>query len=236
MQEILGLMRNAIDKYNMIENGDKIAVAVSGGKDSVVLLAGMAGLKRFYPKQFELVAITLDPCFNSKETDYSRIEELCGRLNVPYHIKRTDLGDVIFREREEKNPCSLCARMRRGILHDTAKEYGCNKIALGHHMDDAVETFIMNLFMGGQIGSFSPVSYLSRKDLYMIRPMILAEERIVENVLKRNNLPVVKSECPVDGITERQNTKELLKELEEKYPALRQKIIGAMQKGNISKW
>lgn len=236
MQKLLSLVRAAIDKYNMIEDGDRIAVCVSGGKDSVVLLKCMAELGRFYPKSFELCAVTLDPCFFGEYGDYSEIERLCVEKNIPYTVKRTDLYNVIFETRKEKNPCSLCARMRRGLLHDTAKELACNKIALGHHMDDAAETFLMNLFSGGRAECFSPVSYLSRKDLYMIRPLIFAYESDIERVVRKENLPIVKSNCPADENTHREEMKQLLKELEKKYPAIRQKIVGAMQAGNISNW
>lgn len=236
MQKLLSLVRAAAEKYNMIENGDRIAVCVSGGKDSVALLKCMAELRRFYPKSFEICAITLDPCFFGTEGDYSDIEKLCSENNIAYTVKRTDLYNVIFETRKEKNPCSLCARMRRGLLHDTAKELGCNKIALGHHLDDAAETFLMNLFSGGRAECFSPVSYLSRKDLYMIRPLIFAYESDIERVVRKDNLPIVKSNCPADENTHREETKMLLRELEKKYPALRQKLIGAMQTGNISGW
>lgn len=236
MQKLLSLVRAAVEKYNMIEYGDKIAVCVSGGKDSVALLKCLIELRRFYPKHFEVCAITVDPCFFGKEGDYSAIEKLCNENGVAYTVKRTDLYNVIFEIRQEKNPCSLCARMRRGLLHDTANELGCNKIALGHHIDDAAETFLMNLFSGGRAECFSPVSYLSRKDLYMIRPLIFAYEADILRVVRKENLPVVKSNCPVDEKTHREETKMLLSELEKKYPALRQKIIGAMQTGNISGW
>ncbi|MEG1845981.1 MAG: ATP-binding protein [Oscillospiraceae bacterium] len=236
IKKLLSLSRAAIDKYNMIEDGDKIAIGVSGGKDSIALLYAMARLSKFYPKKFEIVAITLDPMFLNKECDYSKISDLCSELGVDYHIKRTELYKVIFEIRNEKNPCSLCAKMRRGILHDAAKELGCNKIALGHHLDDAAETFIMNLFNGGKIGCFSPVSYLSHKDLTMIRPMIFLHEKDIVRVSQKYDFPIVKSKCPADGVTERQNTKELLNSLEKTYPALREKIIGAMQRNKIDKW
>lgn len=236
MQQLMSYMRCAIDKYNMIEDGDKIAVGVSGGKDSMALLVGLSELRRFYPKKYELIAITLDPCFDGSEGDFSEISEMCRRLNIPYIIKRTELAKIIFENRQEKNPCSLCARMRRGSLHDIAKENGCNKIALGHHLDDAAETFMMNLLNLGQIGCFSPVSYLSRKDLYMIRPLIFATEKDVIRAVNHYNLPVVKSKCPVDKTTERENIKNLLKNLEKDYPALRKKIVGAMQRGEIDNW
>lgn len=236
MQQLMSYMRCVMEKYNMIDDGDKVAIGVSGGKDSVAMLVGLAQLRRFYPKKFELIAVTLDPCFNDTHGDYSEISRLCEELCIPYIIKRTELAKIIFQTREEKNPCSLCARMRRGALHDIAKESGCNKIALGHHMDDAAETFMMNLLNLGQIGCFSPVSYLSRKDLYMIRPMIFASEKDVKRAINKNNLPVVKSLCPVDKKTQREDVKILLNNLEKDYPALRKKIVGALQRGEIDRW
>lgn len=227
-------MRSACQQYDMINDGDRIAVGVSGGKDSVCLLAAMANLRRFYPCKFELVAITVDPRFGGEEGDYSQIEELCKKLDVEYIIKRTQLAEVIFDIRKESNPCSLCARMRRGALHDAAKEVGCNKIALGHHLDDVAETFIMNLFNGGTLDCFMPVTYLSRKDIYMIRPLIFARESDCARVVRRENLPVVKSKCPADGHTERQEVKEFLSSLEKKYGDVRHKILGAMQRKEIN--
>jgi tRNA(Ile)-lysidine synthase TilS/MesJ len=234
MQKLMSYMRRAMENYNMIEDGDRVAVGLSGGKDSVSMLAALAQMRKFYPKTYELVAITLDPHFNGEEGDYSLLEELCERLEVDYILKRTWLWDVVFEERQEKNPCSLCARMRRGALHNASIDAGCNKIALGHHLDDVAETFLMNLLNGGSIGSFSPVTYLSRKDLYLIRPMIFARERDCARVVKSCGLPVVKSKCPVDGTTERQEIKALLNSLEKKYGDTREKILGAMQRGNIS--
>lgn len=236
MQNLMSRMRAAIDRYNMIEDGDSIAVGVSGGKDSLALLCGLAGLRRFYPKKFEVVAITADPTFYNKEADYSLIEEFCEKNDIEYIIKRTELYHVIFEVRKESNPCSLCARMRRGILHDIAKEAGCNKLALGHHMDDAAETFLMNLLSGGTIGSFRPVTYLSRKDIYIIRPMIFASEKEVAAAARRAELPIVKSLCPEDKVSERQTMKNMLSDLEKKYPHLKEKIIGAMQKAEITGW
>ncbi len=236
MKHICSVMRNAIDTYNMIEENDRIAVGVSGGKDSLVLLYGLHLLSKYYPKKFEVVAITLDPCFENKDSDFSAIEDFCKENCIEYHIKRTELYNVVFVNREEKNPCSLCARMRRGILHDMAKAHGCNKIALGHHKDDAVETFLMNLLQGGTIGCFSPVTYLSNKDITMIRPMISLDESDVEKACNRNALPVTKSNCPVDKTTTREETKTLVRNLERDYPALKNKIIHAMKKENISNW
>ena len=236
MQEIMGHIRRAVEEYRMIEDGDTVAVGVSGGKDSVALLAGLAGVRRFIGIDFTLKAVTLDNCFNGEEGDFSPIADLCGSLGVEYILRRTDIGQIIFGERGESNPCSLCARMRRGVLHDTAKANGCNKIALGHHFDDAVETFLMNLFNEGRIGCFSPVSYLSRKDLTMIRPLIFATEREVRNAVNRAGLPVVKSKCPVDGCTERQWTKEFLYDMEKTHPGITKRIFGAIRRGHVSGW
>lgn len=227
-------MRSACQQYDMISDGDRIAVGVSGGKDSVSLLVGLFELRRFYPAKFDIVAITVDPRFGGEDGDYSQIEELCRRIDVEYVIKRTQLAEVIFDIRKESNPCSLCARMRRGALHDAAKEAGCNKIALGHHLDDVAETFIMNLFNGGTLDCFMPVTYLSRKELYMIRPMIFARESDCRRVARKMNLPVVKSKCPADGATERQEVKEMLSALEKKYGDVRSKILGAMQRKGIN--
>ncbi len=234
MQKLLSHMRAACQQYDMIQDGDRIAVGVSGGKDSVSLLAAMAMLRKFYPAKFELVAITIDPRFGGEDGDYSGIEELCGKLEVEYIIKRTQLAELIFDIRKESNPCSLCARMRRGALHDAAKEAGCNKIALGHHLDDVAETFIMNLFNGGTLDCFMPVTYLSRKDLYMIRPMIFARESDCARAARKENLPVIESRCPADGATERQEVKEFLSSMEKKYGDVRSKILGAMQRKEIN--
>jgi len=236
MKKLLSLTRAAVDKYNMIEAGDKIAVGVSGGKDSLALLYALAKLRDFYPKPFSLVAITLDYQFNGIAEDYTEIEALCKELKVKYIVRRTNLWEVIFETRKEKNPCSLCAKMRRGLLHDTAVANGCNKVALGHHMDDAAETFLMNLLNGGKIGCFSPVSYLSNKKLYLIRPLIFAYEKDVAAAARRENLPVVKSRCPMDKVSNRQNMKELLRSLEKDYPAVRKKIVGALERSHIDSW
>lgn len=236
MQKLMSRMRAAMEKYNMIEDGDRVAVGLSGGKDSVALLAALADMRRFYPKKFELVAISVDMRFDNKDTDYTILQELCDRLDVPFIIKRTELADIIFNIRKETNPCSLCAKMRRGILHDVAIENGCNKVALGHHMDDAVETFFMNLLKGGNISSFFPVTYMSRKNLYIIRPMVLATEALVAGAVKHSALPVVKSKCPMDHTSEREKTKELVRNLNKDYPQLREKVIGALQRRSLDNW
>lgn len=236
MQKLMSRMRAAMEKYDMIQDGDRIAVGLSGGKDSVALLAALAEMRRFYPAEFELVAITVDMRFDSVDTDYSVFEEFCKKINVPYVVKRTELADIIFNIRQESNPCSLCAKMRRGILHDIAIENGCNKVALGHHMDDAVETFFMNLLKGGNISSFFPVTYMSRKNLYIIRPMVLASESLVAGAVKHNTLPVMKSKCPMDKTSEREKTKELVRNLNKEYPQVREKVIGALQRRGLDNW
>ncbi|MBQ6898118.1 MAG: tRNA 2-thiocytidine biosynthesis protein TtcA [Clostridia bacterium] len=236
MQILMSRMRAAMEKYNMIEEGDVIAVGVSGGKDSLALLYALAEMRKFYPVKYEVKAITADMSFFGEKTDFSEITALCESLGVEHIIRETELYHIIFETRKEKNPCSLCARMRRGILHDMTKEAGCTKLALGHHMDDAAETFMMNLLSGGRIESFRPVTYLSRKDLTMIRPMILATEKEVLSAARKTALPTVESPCPMDKTSNRNEMKELLAELEKKYPSLKEKIIGGLQKGNISGW
>ena len=236
MQKLTGQMRAAMERYQMIQPGDRVAVGVSGGKDSMVLLAGLAQLRRYYPVPFSLVALTADPCFHGEETDYSAVQQFCEENDIPYVIRRTRLGTLIFEERRESNPCNLCARMRRGILHDMAKEQGCAVIALGHHFDDAVQTFLMNLFYGGRIGCFSPKSELTRKQLLLIRPLIFCEEEDIRRAAGRCHLPIVKSTCPANGVTARQDTAELLRQLETQFPDLRKKLMGAMQRGHVDGW
>ena len=233
MQKMMSHMRSAMEKYNMITAGDRVAVGLSGGKDSTAMLVALANIRRFYPEPFELVAISLDPCFGGEETDFSPLEKLCEEIGVEYIIKRTELGKIIFETRNEKNPCSLCAKMRRGALHAAAKEMGCNKVALGHHFDDAVETFMLNLFFEGRLGSFSPVTYLSVRDITLIRPMIYAQEKDVEYVARHLDLPLVVSTCPEDHATERENMKRLLRDLESKNKGLRHRIFGALCRSGI---
>ena len=234
MQKLAGLMRRAIEKYDMIQSGDRIAVGVSGGKDSLALLVGLVQLRDYIGIPYEVVAITLDPCFGGVQTDYSPVAQLCEKLGVEYVLKRTEIGQIIFDVRNESNPCSLCARMRRGCLHDAAKENNCNKIALGHHYDDAIETFIMNLFQEGRIGCFQPVTYLSRKDLTMIRPMVMAEESLISAAAHHENLPVVKSKCPVDGSTNRERTKEWIRMMDKESKGFKKRLYGAMERGHVS--
>jgi Predicted ATPase of the PP-loop superfamily implicated in cell cycle control len=234
MKRIEGKIRKACDMYNMIEDGDRIAIGVSGGKDSVALVAGLAGLAKYYDRHFDIVAISLDPCFGGAETDFAPVTEMCKSFGIEHHIKRTNLGEIIFDIRKESNPCSLCARMRRGALHDMCNALGCGKIALGHHMDDAVETFFLNLFHEGRMAAFYPKTWLSRKEITAIRPLILCTEAEVQSAANRQALPVVKSRCPVDGVSERQNIKNFIVQKEREYPGFLQRTFTAMQNGNIS--
>ena len=236
MQKILGYMRRAIQEYDLIHDGDRICVGVSGGKDSLVMLNGLVLLRRFIGIKYELGAVTLDPGFGGVDGDYSAVTESCKFNDVEYHVIRTQIGEIIFDVRKEPNPCSLCARMRRGALHDAAIQFNCNKVALGHNYDDAVETFIMNLFTEGRIGCFSPISYLSRKNLHMIRPLVLAPEREVKKAVLKCDLKIVKSKCPADGHTNRQKTKEFLAEMEHNDHGFKDRIFGAMKRANIDGW
>ena len=232
MKRILSYARRAIDDYNMIEDGDKIAVGVSAGKDSLTLLCAMAALRRFYPKKFELIAITVDMGFEGG-SDFSYIRKLCEELDVPYHVVPTEISKIIFDVRKESNPCSLCAKMRRGALNNAARELGCTSVALGHHFDDVVETFMLNLFFEGRLGCFSPVTYLSRVGVKVIRPMIYMPERDVRDFARKNELPVIESPCPADKNTQREEMKQLLHSLERQNKGLRYRIFGAITRGEL---
>lgn len=231
VKRLLSFVRRAVDDYDMISEGDKIAVGVSGGKDSLALLSALARLRLFYPKKFDVVAITVDMGFEGG--DYSPIQDFCKTLGVEYVIERTEIAKIIFDVRKESNPCSLCAKMRRGSLHAAAVNAGCNKVALGHHYDDAVETFMMNLFFEGRIGCFSPKSYLSNRKITLIRPLIYAQEKDVRYFARRQELPVLQSLCPEDHATERENMKKLLHELERENEGLRHRIFHAMCKSEV---
>lgn len=236
MKELLSKTRAAIDKYKMIDKGDRIAVGVSGGKDSLVLLCLLNRLSKFYPNRFSIIAVSVDPCFFGQETDYSKIEKLTKELGVEFTVRRSNLYNVVFNRLKEKNPCSLCANIRRGILHNMALDCGCNKIALGHNFEDSIETFFMNLLEGGTLNCFSPKSYLSRKALFLIRPMIFCEENKIISLAESMRLPIIESPCPADKSTNRQQTKELIKELSVSYPGLQTKVMTAMQKAGLSGW
>ena len=234
MQRMMGLVRRCAADYQMIAPKDRIAVGVSGGKDSVTLLYLLAALREYYPEPFELTAITID--MGLPGMDFSPVEALCERLRVPYHTVKTEIGPIIFDYRKEKNPCSLCAKLRRGALSTAMNEHGIKTIALGHHYDDAVETLLMNLLFEGRIGCFQPVTYLSRSDVTQIRPLLYVKEQQVRNVAAKLDLPIVHNPCPANGETRRQEVKELIESLSERYPDLKQKLFGAMQRYPLYGW
>ena len=234
MQHLMGLVRRCMDDYQMIEAGDKVAVGVSGGKDSLALLVLLANLRQYYPKPFTLEAITVD--MGLPGMDFSPVEALCQKLEVPYTCVKTEIGPIIFDIRKEKNPCSMCAKMRRGALHDTILARGITKIALGHHYDDAVETFLLSLFYEGRLSCFQPVTYLSRTGITQIRPMLYVGEKAVASFAQRQALPVVHNTCPADKSTKRQEVKDLLAVLQKQYPDLKTKIFGAMQRLPLPEW
>ena len=233
MQKLMGLVRRCVEDYDMIQPGDKVAVGVSGGKDSLALLVFLAELRKYYPQPFALEAITIDMGLGM---DYARIETLCQTLDVPYTIVPTEIGPVIFDYRKEKNPCSMCAKMRRGALNQTLLERGLNKLALGHHYDDAVETFLMSLLYEGRISCFQPVTNLDRTGIIQIRPMLYLHEKTVDNFAARKNLPVVENRCPVDKETKREEIKKLIFELSKTYPELKERVFGAMQRLPLPEW
>lgn len=233
MQRILGHMRRAVTEYDMLHEGDRICVGVSGGKDSLVLLYGLSQLRRFIGIGYDIEAVTIDPAFGGVPGDYSGVQKLCDELGIRYTVVPTEIGSIVFDVRREKHPCSLCAHLRRGALHDIAVDLGCTKIALGHSLDDAVETFFMNLFNEGRIGCFSPVTHLEKKDLYMIRPLIFAEEKEIRRAANRTSLPVVTSACPANGNTNRERMKEFVREMEHRDHGFRERIFGAMRRGDI---
>lgn len=225
MQKLLGKLRRAINDFALIKDGDKIAVGLSGGKDSTAVLQLLKSYQRFSPEKFELIAITLDPGDGS---DFTPMIDMCKEIDVPYHIIKTQIKEVVFDIRKEKNPCSLCAKMRRGALNDNAKKLGCNKIALGHHKDDAIETLLMSLFYEGRINSFAPATYLNRIDITLIRPMVYISEGEIKGLVRRNNWPIVKNPCPVDGHTKRQYMKDLISNLQKDMPEIKDRMLGAL--------
>ena len=233
-QHLLGSVRRAVTDYSMIENGDRVAVGLSGGKDSTLTLVALSELRRFAGIDFELCAITVDMGLSGM--DFSPIEELCRTLGVPYHTVKTDIAEIVFDVRHEKNPCSLCAKLRRGALHGEAKLRGCNRLALGHHNDDVVDTFMLNLVHEGRLGTFEPVTYLSRRELYMIRPLIYVREYEVVSLVRELGLPVVTSTCPADKHTEREEMKKLLTEIDRDYRGIRKRIFGAIERAGLDGW
>lgn len=234
LQRLMSLTRQAIDKYHMIEDGDHIAIGVSGGKDSLTLLYALHGLQRFYPKKFQLSAITVD--LGLGNMNLSPVEALCEELGVPYTIIPTEIGAILFQVREESNPCSLCAKMRKGALNEKAKELGCNKVAYAHHKEDLIETMLMSLIYEGRFHAFSPYTYLDRMDLTVIRPLMMVPEADVIGFQRKYNLPVCKNPCPMDGHTKREYVKNLTKKLERENPGVKSRLFRAILEGKINGW
>ena len=234
LQKLFSLTRQAIDDYQMIEEGDRIAIGISGGKDSLTLLYALQGLQKFYPKHFELEAVTVDlgyPDFNLEP-----IRQLCQKLQVPYTIIPTQIGKIVFEERQESNPCALCAKLRKGAFNDRIKELGCNKVAYAHHKDDMVETMLLSLMYEGRFHSFLPKTYLDRMDLTVIRPLIYVSESEVIGFRNKYHLHVAKSPCPADGYTKRQYVKDLLRKLNQENPGVKNRMFSAIVNGYLEDW
>lgn len=229
MQKILSRTRRAVDDYHMIDEGDRIAVGISGGKDSLTLLCVLAGLRRFYPKKFDIIGVSLDMGFDGM--DFTGVKRLCDNLGVEYILKKTDIAEVVFDIRQESNPCSLCAKMRRGGVNDIAAQNGCNKVALGHHNEDVIETFFLSLFYEGRLGCFSPVTYLSRRNIHVIRPMIYVAEGDIKGYVRRADLPVVYNPCPMDGKSKRSDMRDFINECRKTDKFFKKKILHAIQTG-----
>ncbi|MGM9655320.1 MAG: ATP-binding protein [Butyricicoccaceae bacterium] len=234
MQKLLSQVRKCIRDYQMLSPGDRVAVGVSGGKDSVALLRLLAELRDHSAVPFELLAVTLDMGY--EEMDFSPVADLCARLQVPYTLRQTQIREIVFDIRKEENPCALCAKLRRGILNETAVALGANKVALGHHYDDTVETFALSLIYEGRISCFLPVTYLDRTGLTLIRPMLYLHEKTIRNFAEREHLPVVHNPCPADKNTKREDVKALLYELEGRYPGLKDNIFGGLQRSPLPGW
>ena len=233
MQKILGYLRKAIEYYNMIEDGDKVAVALSGGKDSITLLKGLKALQRFYPKSFDLIAISVNPGFEFFDSAF--LENTCKEIGVEFVEAKSDIKEIVFDIRKEKNPCSLCANLRRGILNSTAIENGCNKLALGHNEDDVLETFFLNMLYTGNLNTFAPVSYMDRTKVTLIRPLIYTPEKLIRSYVRKNNIEVMPKVCPMDGKSKREFVKQLIFNLGKEIPVLRSNLFGAIQR-NIDSW
>lgn len=234
LQHLLSYVRRAIQDYQMIEDGDTIAVGVSGGKDSLILALALNHLQRFYPKSFNLMGITVDLGFEG--VDLIQVEAFFDKLGVPFYRCMTQIGQIIFEERKESNPCSLCSKMRKGALYQEAKVLGCNKIALGHNREDINETFLMSLLYEGRIHTMSPKTYMDQVGLEIIRPLIYVPEQDIRGFVRKQNLPVVKSPCPADGKTKREEMKNLIKSLQSDIPKVQEHLFGAIQRSMISGW
>ena len=234
LQQMLSYVRRALDDYHMIEDGDRIAVGISGGKDSLAMLYALNGLKRFYPKKVEIHAVTVDLGFQNLNLE--KIQALCEELQVEYTIVKTDIAKIVFDDRKESNPCALCAKMRKGALNDAIKAAGCNKVAYAHHKDDVVETMLMSLIFEGRFHTFSPVTYLDRMDLTVIPPMMYMNEADIIGFINKYEVPVVKSPCPADGHTKREYIKNLLKQLNYENPGVKERMFTAIRTGNLKGW
>lgn len=234
LQQLLSFTRKAVDEYQMIEEGDRIAVGISGGKDSLTMLYALHGLQRFYPKHFELEAITVSLGYS--DFNLEPIRELCKELGVSYTVIDTEIARIIFDERKESNPCSLCAKMRKGAFNDAAKKMGCNKVAYAHHKDDIVETMLLSLIFEGRFHSFSPRTYLDRMDMTVIRPLMYVLEADVIGFKNKYHLPVAKSPCPIDGYTKREYAKNLIRQLNAENPGVKERMFTAVLNGNIPGW
>ncbi len=234
MQRILSYMRRAIDNYNMIEDGDKIAVGLSGGKDSITLLMALKTLQIFYPKHFDLIAISVNPGFDFFDSNI--LKEVCNKINVPLVESKSDIKEIVFDVRQEKNPCSLCANLRRGILNSTAVQNNCNKLALGHNEDDVLETLFLNFLYAGNLSTLPPISYMDRSKITLIRPLIYAPEKEIRRFIKKNGITVMPKVCPMDGKSKREYMKNLIYKIMLDIPNVRANIIGAIKRSNISGW
>lgn len=234
LQQVMSHVRRAIDDYHMIEEGDCIAVGISGGKDSLALLYALSGLRRYYPKHFSIYAVTVDLGFQNLNLD--KIVSLCKELNVPYKVIQTNIGEIVFRDRKEDNPCALCSKMRKGALNNAMKELGCNKVAYAHHKDDMIETLFLSMIFEGRLNVFPPKTFLDRTRLTVIRPLMYVSESEIRGFLNKYSLPVVENPCPVDGATKRQYVKDLIRQMNLDYPGVKKRLFHAITEGNLPGW
>ena len=234
MQRILSYLRKTVETYKLIDEGDKIAVGLSGGKDSFTLLMALKALQRFYPLHFDLIAISIDPGFDFFNRDF--LKKKCDEIGVPLFVEESHIKEIVFDIRKEKNPCSLCANLRRGILNSTAIRENCNKIALGHNQDDALETFLLNFIYAGSLSTFAPISYMDRSKMTLIRPLIDTPEKEIKKFVKRANIELMPKVCPMDGISKREDMKKMIMEWEKKLPNVRANMVGAIKRANINGW
>ena len=234
IKQMTSLIRRAIEDYNMIQEGDNIAIGISGGKDSLTLLYALSSLQAYYPEKFKLYAVTVDLGFGN--LNLNEIRQLCQKLNVEYHVVETDIGKIVFEDHKESNPCSLCAKMRKGALNQAMKELGCNKIAYAHHRDDVISTMFLSMLYEGRMHTFQPVTYLERMDLTVIRPMIYVKEADVKGFVNKYELPVVKSSCPADKHTRREYVNQLLQQLNRENPGVKDRIFAAIRTGGFEGW